>query len=97
MTNSQLILHDDLHQFGGQGIPLSFHGDTDPKAPSLAWTMIWGDVDNLPEWRVPDSIRKWGYVFWDAATLEETGGIEVLESESERMREDDTSDSLSLE
>lgn len=50
----------------------TFRGDGDLRAPPLAWITIWGGF-----WRIlygcyiEDRMREWGYVFWDAATLEE--------------------------
>ncbi|RMZ78575.1 hypothetical protein DV738_g3796, partial [Chaetothyriales sp. CBS 135597] len=47
--------------------------------PPLAWTLIWhGTYSNLYGWYIPDEIRRWGYVMWDAARLERTGGKELL-------------------
>ncbi|KAH7322378.1 hypothetical protein B0I35DRAFT_425739 [Stachybotrys elegans] len=59
--------------------PLPFRGDSEPDAPPLAWTTIWGGTySNLYGWYIPDELREWGYVFWDATTLEAIGGIELL-------------------
>ncbi|KAG9236678.1 hypothetical protein BJ875DRAFT_455875 [Amylocarpus encephaloides] len=57
---------------------LPFKGDGEPDPP-LAWTLIWsGTYSNLYGHYVPDAIRRWGYVMWDAARLGGTGAKEVL-------------------
>ena len=63
--------------------PLPFQGDcTEGKAealPPLAWTMIWGGTySNLYGCFIPDAMRRWGYVYWDAETLTRNGGEKVL-------------------
>lgn len=62
-----------------------FRGDSDePDAPPLAWTIMWYDTySNLYGHYVPDEMRRWGYVFWDAATLEDNGGKRVLHKQWE--------------
>ena len=63
--------------------PLTFEGDGEPDSdgpgPPLAWTLIWGGTySNLYGYYVPDIIRRWGYVMWDAARLEHTHANELL-------------------
>lgn len=55
--------------------PLPFRGDSEPDAPPLGWVIIWGGTySNLYGWYVSDDMRQMGYVFWDAATLENVEG-----------------------
>lgn len=77
-------------------VPLPFRGDRDLDAPPLAWTTIWNDeYSNLYGRYIPDAMRRWGYVFWDAATLEKAGGIELLRRQwEEGWRADDPRDDL---
>ncbi|KAI0515426.1 hypothetical protein F5B22DRAFT_607330 [Xylaria bambusicola] len=57
-----------------------FRGDAEPDGPPLAWIRIWKNTySNLYGRYIPDEMRRWGFVFWDAATLESTRGMEVLE------------------
>lgn len=59
--------------------PLPFEGDTEP-CPTLAWTTIWrGTYSNRYGGYLDEPIRRWGYIMWDAARLEDTGGIKILE------------------
>ncbi|UPK92056.1 hypothetical protein LCI18_002991 [Fusarium solani-melongenae] len=59
-------------------VPLVFVRD-ELDRPPRAWTMIWGDTySNVYGLHIPDEMRDWGYVFWDEATLERTGGAELL-------------------
>ncbi|KAM0437874.1 hypothetical protein ACHAPT_002239 [Fusarium lateritium] len=59
-------------------VPLVFARD-ELHGPPRAWTMIWGDTySNLFGSNTSDDIRRWGYVFWDVATLERTGGDKLL-------------------
>ncbi|WEW56835.1 hypothetical protein PRK78_002290 [Emydomyces testavorans] len=63
--------------------PMPFEGDGDLGAneprPPLAWTLMWGGTySNLYGYCVPDAIRRWGYVMWDAPRLDRTGAKEVL-------------------
>lgn len=76
-----------------QDLTFSFRGDTEPNAGSVAWSIIWRNLDDLIDLDVSDALREWGYVFWDATTLKDTGGMEVLEREWERLRQGRTSDS----
>lgn len=55
--------------------PLPFRGDGDPAAPPLGWTLIWKDTySNMFGCYTGDRLLQIGYVFWDAATLEDIGG-----------------------
>ncbi|KAE8132867.1 hypothetical protein BDV38DRAFT_296563 [Aspergillus pseudotamarii] len=71
----------DLRQ--ERGDPLPFQGDEVPETngvrPPLAWTLIWkGSYSNLYGYYVQDTIRRWGYVIWDATRLDRTGARELL-------------------
>ena len=62
--------------------PLPFRGDTDDKAPPLAWTTVWkGTYSNLYGYYIDDEggLKGWGYMFWDAQRLRDHGMIEVIE------------------
>ena len=66
--------------------PFPFPGDGEPDAPPMAWTMIWsGTYSNSYGWCIPDALRRCGYIFWDAGTLEAAGGREVVEQQWETM------------
>jgi hypothetical protein len=69
-----------------QRVAFPFRGDSDePDMPPLAWTIMWYDTySNLYGGYIPDELRRWGYVFWDAATLEVTGGKRVLNKHWEK-------------
>jgi len=75
--------------------PFPFLGDGEPDMPPLAWTIIWnGTYSNLYGWYISDEMRRWGYVFWDAATLEGTVGREMLRRQWEEYWDDDPRDNL---
>lgn len=58
--------------------PLPFEGDKE-LCPPLAWTTIWrGTYSNRYGGYLDYPIRRWGYIMWDAARLEETGGVTIL-------------------
>ncbi len=62
---------------------LLFDGDNEPrlgeKYPPLAWTFIWqGVYSNLYGGFIPNDMRLWGYIMWDAVRLEYTGAKDVL-------------------
>ncbi len=58
--------------------PLPFNGDNE-QGPPLAWTLIWqGIYSNLYGYVIPDEMRLWAYIMWDAERLEYTGAKEVL-------------------
>ncbi|KAI1808827.1 hypothetical protein F4811DRAFT_2441 [Daldinia bambusicola] len=47
--------------------------------PPLAWTMIWGGTySNLYGWYVHDNLRRLGYVFLDAITIESLGAKDII-------------------
>ncbi|OIW27380.1 hypothetical protein CONLIGDRAFT_682435 [Coniochaeta ligniaria NRRL 30616] len=79
-------------------VPLPFRGDGEPNAPPLGWIMIWGGTySNLYGWYTSDDMRQIGYVFWDAATLENVGGKngkEVLKRLWEEFWDEDPRDML---
>ncbi|KAL2022268.1 hypothetical protein VTK56DRAFT_5878 [Thermocarpiscus australiensis] len=63
--------------------PLPFMGDLEPdtcrSCPPLAWTLIWkGTYSNLYGDYIDDEMHRWGYIMWDAARLETSGGKAVL-------------------
>ncbi|RMD41889.1 hypothetical protein DV735_g3231, partial [Chaetothyriales sp. CBS 134920] len=67
--------------------PLLFNGDFAPDGkqiyPPLAWTLLWqGTYSNLFGSYVPDGIRRWGYVMWDAGRIERTDAEALLRQES---------------
>ena len=61
--------------------PMPFRGDAaEPDEhgprPPRAWTLMWREkYSNLYGDYVPHSVRRWGYVMWDAARLEQTAGV----------------------
>lgn len=58
--------------------PFPFPGD-DENLPPLAWTLIWqGTYSNTFGWCIPNDLRSWGYIMWDAARFERIGAKEVL-------------------
>lgn len=60
-------------------VPMPFVGDGNPDDLPIAWTLIWnGTYSNLYGSYLPEEIRPWGYIFWDEATLDATGGKELL-------------------
>ncbi|OJJ46464.1 hypothetical protein ASPZODRAFT_132541 [Penicilliopsis zonata CBS 506.65] len=66
--------------------PLPFRGDLAPDPdgmyPPLAWTLMWdGTYSNLLGNWIPGSLRRWGYVLWDAPRLVRTQAEEVLRKE----------------
>ncbi|KAI1290533.1 hypothetical protein F5Y03DRAFT_378231, partial [Xylaria venustula] len=72
-------LRDRMHALR---VRCPFRGDDEPGSPPLAWTVIWGGTySNMYGWYIPHELRRWGYVFWDAATLESTGGLDVLKKQ----------------
>ncbi len=74
---------------------LVFEGDDSAHAPPLAWTTIWGGTySNLYGHYIPDAMRKWGYIFWDAKTLKSTGGLELVERQWQDEWDEDPRDDL---
>lgn len=52
---------------------MPFIGD-DASAAPLAWTLLWGGrFSNLFGEYVPDELRQWGYVLWDAHRIDVEG------------------------
>lgn len=66
--------------------PLPFEGDIETRPP-LAWTVIWkGTFSNFYGYYMNDlgtSIRRWGYILWDAPRLQRLGAEDVLRRELE--------------
>lgn len=55
-----------------------FAGD-EAGAPPLAWTLLWGGrYSNLFGGYVPDELRRWGYIIWDARRIDVGGTKEYL-------------------
>ncbi|KAI1739682.1 hypothetical protein F4680DRAFT_466195 [Xylaria scruposa] len=75
--------------------PLPFQGDRGSRPP-LAWTLIWRETySNLYGSYIQDDIRRWGYVMWDAARLQNTGAKEVLARQWEaKWRDSDPRDNV---
>lgn len=47
-----------------------FHGDK-PDSPPLAWILFWrGEYSNLFGCFITKTLRRWGFVMWDAARLD---------------------------
>ncbi len=69
-----------------ESAPLLFDGDT-LDGPPLAWVTLWGGryVNTYGD-TVPQSLKQWGHVFWDADRLRESGGVERIQHERERIR-----------
>ncbi|RMJ06421.1 hypothetical protein CDV36_013981 [Fusarium kuroshium] len=58
---------------------MPFLGDNE-LYPPLAWTMLWNEsYSKLYGDYIPDEIRRWGYVLWDAVRLERVGAKRLLE------------------
>lgn len=48
---------------------MPFQGDS-LDSPPLAWVLFWqGEYSNLIGNCIPEALRRWGYVMWDAARL----------------------------
>lgn len=74
--------------------PLPFRGDC-LCGPPVAWTTIWGGTySNLIGMYLPDKMRQWGYVFWDADRLEAHGGMDVLRRQWEDCWDEDPREGL---
>jgi hypothetical protein len=72
------------HTLQEERAALLFSGDGAPDAPPLAWTILWRETYSaLYGHFIPDSLRRCGYVFWDAATLEKCDGLEGVKEEFE--------------
>lgn len=70
--------------------PLPFRGDGELEAPPLGWTILWHDTySNLYGEHTEFYLRSWGYVFWSAKRLEQTGGKALLERVCELNRPED--------
>jgi hypothetical protein len=45
----------------------------------LSWTLIWGGTYcNLYGFCIPDTLRRWGFAYWDASTLASIGGEKLV-------------------
>lgn len=60
--------------------PIYFNGDViPPDGPPLAWVLLWGGkYANIYGEYVPESVRRWGYVFWDQSRWMHIGTDEEL-------------------
>ena len=64
----------DSMQFNGD-----VEADADGSHPPLAWVWMWrGTYSNLFGYYIQDTIRRWGYVIWDAARLERNSAQHVM-------------------
>ncbi len=66
-----------------RGEQLLFDGDNEArlgeKYPPLAWTFIWqGTYSSLYGDVIPEDMRLWAYIMWDAVRLENTGAKDIL-------------------
>lgn len=60
--------HHDSAQDWRQKMP--FQGDS-LDSPPLAWVLFWqGEYSNLIGNCIPEALRRWGFVIWDAARLD---------------------------
>ncbi|UPL00537.1 hypothetical protein LCI18_011471 [Fusarium solani-melongenae] len=54
--------------------------------PPLAWTILWNNsTSKLYGDYIPDELRHWGYVMWDAARLETSGATCLLKTQWKEM------------
>lgn len=52
----------------------SFCDAVPPDDPPLAWVLLWGGrYANIYEGYVPESLKRWGYVTWDASRWTDMG------------------------
>lgn len=74
--------------------PLPFRGDMEADSgddsgqlyPPLAWTVVWGGTySNMYGWFTSKKLRRWGYVFWDAARIQNTTTETVLREQWEAV------------
>ena len=77
------VLHEhDQHEWP-EGPPLDSFSccrATEPNAPSFAWAFLEKETEfYLFSQKTRNTLQDWGYAFWDAATLEDSGGIKELE------------------
>lgn len=69
--------------------PLPFQGDS-LGGPPQAWAVIWGEsYSNLIGDYIPDEMRRWGYVFWDADRMERPPVMDVLKKQWEDRWDED--------
>ncbi|KAG2420535.1 hypothetical protein HFD88_000147 [Aspergillus terreus] len=63
-----------------QRAPMPFRGDQEAEnAPSLSWVLLWGETySNMFGGWTWQSLRRWGYVMWDARRIEQTGPQKLL-------------------
>lgn len=74
--------------------PLPFQGDC-LYGPPVAWTTIWDETySNLIGMYLPDTMRQWGYIFWDVDRMKAYGGLDVLRRQWEDYWDEDPRDCL---
>lgn len=75
--------YDDYDEAQDRRQPMPFEQDT-LSSPPLAWVLFWdGLYSNLVGVYIPDVLRRWGYVMWDAKRLEDSGAKEYIQLEWE--------------
>ncbi|PNY23215.1 Uncharacterized protein TCAP_06852, partial [Tolypocladium capitatum] len=58
--------------------PMPFQGDNS-SSPPMGWTTLWRETySNLVGALVPQSLRRFGYVFWDASRMERSGARDLI-------------------
>lgn len=69
------------HELTNERAPLPFQGDG-LDLPPLAWTQIWNCTysDHIGGFITP-TIRRWGYVFWDADRMNRGSRVHLLRSQ----------------
>ncbi|KAF2153775.1 hypothetical protein K461DRAFT_266893 [Myriangium duriaei CBS 260.36] len=62
--------------------PLPFAGDDDDQGPPFAYTVLWRGT-HCPEFGkcIPNTLRDWGYVMWDAQRIRMRGGVELVKKQ----------------
>jgi hypothetical protein len=66
----------DRAQSNGDGMP--FERDHEDRPP-LAWVVLWrGRYSSWFGGRIPISVKRWGYVFWDCRRLNTSRGKDVV-------------------
>ncbi|KAF2148785.1 hypothetical protein K461DRAFT_297284 [Myriangium duriaei CBS 260.36] len=62
--------------------PFPFTGDADSDGPPFAWTVLWRDTySDMTGYYIPNTLKDWGYVMWDARRIKETGADELLKKQ----------------
>lgn len=75
----EIYTDDDAAQDSRQKTP--FEKDT-LDGPPLAWARLWnGEACNLFGAYLPKTLRRWGYIMWDATRLDASGAGGYMEQE----------------